>query len=214
MNNRLKIIIKDLGVSQREFAVLVGASPQAVSKWMSGQNSVSQANQYRIFSKIQGLNPIWWEKGIGEPWLVKPLKKKEFKTMNERFKYLFIDQLGKSQKEIAEMLDVSAQSVSTWLRGRTLISKEIAQKVINLVDDLNPEWFHSGHGSIFLNTPSEPLEIEDTIQSFSGNEQQEMQSLLSKLFEELAFLRAENKILKSERRAYLPALEQQNTDNQ
>jgi transcriptional regulator with XRE-family HTH domain len=68
-------------------------------------------------------------------------------TAGQRFEAI-VRELGYSQKEMAERLGVTQQSISLYIQGKRPISKLLAL-ALAYTDGVNPEWLLSGEAPKF-----------------------------------------------------------------
>ena len=69
-------------------------------------------------------------------------------TAAQRFEAI-LKELGYSQKEMAERLGVTQQSISLYIQGRRPISRLLAL-ALAYTDGINPEWLRAGERPKFL----------------------------------------------------------------
>lgn len=65
MDERLKIIRKALGLTQKEFADRVGIKPNTISQYESGRNEPTNS-VVSLICREYGVDEIWLRTGIGE----------------------------------------------------------------------------------------------------------------------------------------------------
>lgn len=74
MNERERIeqVMKELGLSARQFSEQIHVQPATISNMMSGRNNPSLDVMKRIMSRYPTLNPEWLILGNGDMWRTVP----------------------------------------------------------------------------------------------------------------------------------------------
>jgi len=69
MKERLKIIIKSLGINQKKLAESVGLQPSTISDFMNGRFKSLSSDTIEKLYRVYGVNPLWLLTGEGEMFL-------------------------------------------------------------------------------------------------------------------------------------------------
>ncbi|MBD2782922.1 helix-turn-helix domain-containing protein [Xenorhabdus szentirmaii] len=126
----VKARMKEIGVSQEKLAESLGVTQGAVGHWLNGRRVPSVGVIMEIMKAV-GFNNISFD----SEGMVNHAEKENLSlsayhavnTLKNRLKTILVNE-GMKQKQLAEALNVSAQTVNNWL-SRDAISREAAQSI-------------------------------------------------------------------------------------
>lgn len=83
MGNRVKILLKNIGISQKKFAESIGLSPNSITEVVSGRVQNFSLEILSIISRLYNVNLHWLLTGEGDIFLSKnPENQGDFSTTN------------------------------------------------------------------------------------------------------------------------------------
>lgn len=153
LGERLKLIRKTFGLTQKEMAKIMGASLRVYQYYEKGEQSPSYERLVPIIKKFN-INGTWLLTGEGEMFLSKSQDffslfiKKEDEMIGKRLKQLR-KALNLSQSKFGELLGTTQRAVSHWERDEAEPSFQQLKKLIDLFN-VNPTWLLTGEGEMFL----------------------------------------------------------------
>lgn len=131
--DRFKQARKQIGITQKELAVVLEVSPAYLSLIATGRQPVSEPIALKM-EKLYGISARWLLYGIGN----------ESGDNKSRLRYAR-DELGLSQKDMAKRLGISAQYLGLMERGDQPISQPVAIKMEEMFG-FRAEWILFGKG--------------------------------------------------------------------
>lgn len=166
LSKRLKKVRKDNGLTQEEFSAAIGIKPVSLSNYERGAQNPGIGRLFVVADKFN-VNLDWLIRGIGEPYKETP----EFlianpETVETRVKKLR-EELGLKQREMADMLGVTAQLVGGWDCGRIKITYKRVKQIVDKLG-VSEDWLLTGAGEMFV--PKENLKLEDAPSDKIGTE--------------------------------------------
>ena len=125
--DRFKQARKQIGITQKELATVLGVSPAYLSLIATDRQPISEPIAVKM-EKLYGISARWLLYGIGAE-----SEGKKSRLRSAR------DELGLSQKDMAARLGISAQYLGFMERGEQPISRPVAIKMEELFG-FSAEW--------------------------------------------------------------------------
>ena len=174
MNERLRLLRDALGLTLAQFGDRIGIDGGNVSAWEMGRVKLPATRQARICEEF-GVNPDWLATGEGEMFTrpVDPavLERLDQIRRNEGTIMWRLCHLRKtlrlSTTQFAERLGLSRSVVCGYEHGRSPIP-ETRFRQICIVFGVNPEWFKTGVGEMFLKAPQAEDKLDAATQLALG----------------------------------------------
>ena len=132
--DRFKKALKQIGITQKELAVVLGVSPAYLSLIATERQAMSEPIA-RKMEKLYGISARWLLYGIGS-------QSGEEKSRLRSAR----DELKLSQKDLAAQLGISAQYLGLMERGEQSVSRPVAMKMEELFG-FSAEWILFEKGS-------------------------------------------------------------------
>lgn len=159
MLKRLKLLIKESGLSQNKFAAEIGSSGSVLCGILSGKRRLGNGMLARIVARFN-VNEHWLRTGEGEMFATEPPPVERFvgvtstETTAQRIRYLR-KYLGLSQIEFARKLNRKQGVIANWETG-TRNLPDFAYFALTQVFGVNRSWLETGKGEMFAATKAPP----------------------------------------------------------
>ncbi len=101
MNKRIRELRKQLGLSQREFAEVLGLRQNAISNMENEQGTITERNIITICAQFH-VNDTWLRTGEGPMFQEENKRKREYFELFDSFEPVYQDYLLKSAKALLE----------------------------------------------------------------------------------------------------------------
>ena len=102
-NQRLKMLIQTLGISQAEFARRLGVSRSLISEYLSGRKRIPDKT-LRLISQTFGVSYEWLKEGKGEIWEKRDVQSMAEEIVRDFAREMNINVSEKDIKRIAKKL--------------------------------------------------------------------------------------------------------------
>ncbi len=119
----LKSMRRRFDLTQQELAYLLEVSPVTVTSWETGKSRPRKANQARIIT-LREMEPAEVDEALGREHVPVSVEPEWIKRLRQR--------LDLTQTELAELVDVSSASVTSWETGKTEPDRENRKNLVAL----------------------------------------------------------------------------------
>jgi DNA-binding transcriptional regulator YiaG len=121
-------------LTQAELAELLGVSAASVTSWESGKTHPGRENR-RAIADLRETDPAEISRRVGREEAVVVASRGPVKTdLSPQEVKDIREEVGLTQRELAEKLGVSANSISNWETGRSVPRRRNIQKLMALRD--------------------------------------------------------------------------------
>lgn len=103
---RLRFLLKEKGIKQKEFAEICGVSDNYISMLVTGRRDGISEPLCRLICQNYGIHPLWLREGLGEPYIdqesidaayLREQLTDKLETMDSASLRILLDALGKEK---------------------------------------------------------------------------------------------------------------------
>ena len=147
MQQRIKQLRKQLGLSQSQFALRINKTPGFISLVENGRSSISEATVHDI-SEAFGVNETWLEEGKGDIFIDGAhnvsIEKEE---IGSRILMLRTE-LGLTRDEFAQEVSCSRNQIYNVEKRKSIPSEKLVKKIAEAFS-ASYEWLLNGKGTMY-----------------------------------------------------------------
>ena len=132
-SDKLQILRKQVNLTQDEFAIQIGVSRQAISKWESGTAYPDLKNLQTLCSFFSVTPNTLLNPNIEDLTPCSQSTAFDILSLSENLRRLRVSH-GIAQESFAEMMNVSRQSVSNWEKGTALPKTELLIAMLDVLE--------------------------------------------------------------------------------
>ena len=159
--NNINVFIKSIRLTANAFAKNIGIDQANMSKMLRGKQKISDKTVDKICAAYPELSRNWLLTGEGE--MLNPTPSTTSTIDKQRMLEELIDHYADGNKaKFARMLEVSPQTVSTWISRETFDAELIYTKC----EGISGDWLLSGEGPMLkkdMPTTCQPSHIEELV---------------------------------------------------
>ena len=170
MNERLKLLRKNLSLSQETFGKKIGVTKASISRLESGTHNFTKQMTKSICREFN-VNYTWFTTGQGEMFSHTENDYMNYKNIDNDLNYRIkqIRKLSKlTQEEFGKRLGVTKAAISKIEANINQVTEQTF-KLICKEFNVNPMWLSTGKGEIFTNNEDDYIDIINRIMSSSNS---------------------------------------------